>query len=275
MVYSPPSNCDDFSKFLDVDPLQLSGHGGLDDFDFAPKEDGAGGERLPFTGSSGSNNEFEGLLFDSLGSAGMDFQFETLESCDAIDFHASQGNRDCLSSPRPNHKHQQFQVQMDTVNFDPPAQQQEKEQQQKQQDVNQNQRQESYSDLSMCSMQNSSAPSSDQQVSDSASIHQCSKSKLEYKVALRNLAKSMKRSEMTRRHVMMQRDMLPPDQQRALYLAKERLDQQNRLALRQQSSSTVATSFFNRSSGGSFASKMEQSRKRITMYMGQVNHGTL
>lgn len=270
MVFSIPSNFNDVSKFLDAHPLQLSGHGGLDDFDFTPKEDCADGERLLFTGSSGSNNGFEGLLFDSIGSAGMDFQFETLESCDAIDVHASQGNRDCLSSPRPNHKHQQIQFQMDTVNFDPPAQQQ-----QQQQNAIQSQRQESYSDLSMCSMEKSSAPSSNQQVSDSPSIRQCSKSELEYKVALQNLAKSMKRSEMTRRHVMMQRDMLPPEQQRALYLAKERLNQQNRHAVQQQSSSTVATSFFNRSSGGSFASKMEQSRKRIIIYMGQVNHSTL
>ena len=79
----------------------------------------------------------------------------------------------------------------------------------------------------------------------------------------------MKRTEESRRHVMMQRNMLSLDQQRALSLAKEQLQQQN-----QQVQSSIMTSFFT-GSRGTLTDGLEQSRKQISMYMGQVNHQTM
>jgi len=73
---------------------------------------------------------------------------------------------------------------------------------------------------------------------------------------------------------MMQHDMLAPEQQRALYLAKERLCRQNQqVQQEQQPSPAVVASFFHAS--GSFAEKIEESRKKIGMYMSQMNHRTL
>jgi len=273
---SSVNHTDIISKFLDTESIHPSGNDGLEEFDYLLEEDGT-------DGASG----FDRLLTSSIGSIGiMEFQFEMLESCDTDqdedEARLPDNNADCRQdhsptivtpSPPPHKQKQQgFQIQMDMVDFDPSAQEEH---------IAHHQRQTSYSDISMsmCSVQSSSAPSpANQRVPDeslsSAAIdqHQCSK--YQYNEALQKLAESMQRSEMTRRHVMMHRSMLSAEQQRMLYLAKERLNQQMQQQ-QQQSSPTIMTSFFNGSARGSFAEKMEQSRKKIRMYMSQVNQTTL
>mmetsp|Transcript_37154 Transcript_37154/g.80200 ORF Transcript_37154/g.80200 Transcript_37154/m.80200 type:complete len:276 (+) Transcript_37154:92-919(+) len=265
----------DFSGFFDTEL------GGLDEFDYIlGEDDGHGG--FEFGGSPTNSNE----------SSEMDLQIETemIRNCDVIQeqvgkacfparsvdyhYHSCRGKRERSLSPCPQHKQQ--------VNFDLSAERF------------------GYSDLSMSLVSISSeAPSVNQQVfEESASIRPYSKD--QYNEALNNLAESMKRSELTRRHVMLQRDMLAPEQQRALYLAKtqllnqqnkqvkqqtqhaQRQTQQTQLAQQrqQQLSFTIVnhplvTSFFNCETRASFADKMEQRRKKIGMYMGQVNQSTL
>mmetsp|Transcript_9845 Transcript_9845/g.21278 ORF Transcript_9845/g.21278 Transcript_9845/m.21278 type:complete len:275 (+) Transcript_9845:38-862(+) len=250
----------------------------LDDFDFILDKDGADGDCL-FDVSF--DEDFGGVIEDLIGSAEMDFEFETLECCDAdeekedkthfptcsVDCHSHPSECDRSPSPCP-HEHQQQQFQTNMVNVDPPSQQQHIT----------HPRRVSESDISMCSMQSYSTPSTNQQASEPAITD------IQYSEALQNLAESMKRSEMTRCHVRMHCSMLGPEHQRALYQAKVRLNQltqqvqqlnQQQQIQQHQSSSPMTTSFFNGSSQGSFANKMEQSRKKISMYMAQVNRNTL
>mmetsp|Transcript_9461 Transcript_9461/g.17070 ORF Transcript_9461/g.17070 Transcript_9461/m.17070 type:complete len:256 (-) Transcript_9461:91-858(-) len=210
----------------------------------------------------------------SFESSGMDVKIETLGRCDIIREqeeeaglpvnsvdcqHSRRCKRKCSPSPRPQHNQQ--------VNFDPPV------------------KRFTYSGVSMRSMHSSSdGTSANQQISEeSASIHPYSKD--QYSEALNNLAESMKRSEMTRCHVMMQRNMLVLQQQRALYLSKERIpnqqtQQKQQVKQRQQQLSStvlnhpVVTSFFHGSTRTLFADKMGQSSNKIGMYMGQVNQKT-
>mmetsp|Transcript_15042 Transcript_15042/g.27163 ORF Transcript_15042/g.27163 Transcript_15042/m.27163 type:complete len:369 (-) Transcript_15042:80-1186(-) len=368
MSSSINDNYNELSAFLGPDLI------GPCDFDFILEEDGADGEPLPlslFAASSSDDKDFGGLLASSIESTAMDFQFETPEGCDAIqeqEHKASspnysvdrqsrrRGKRDRSPSPRP-HKKKYFQ--MNTVNFGPPAKQQRTTHprrvsfysdfnfnppaQQQQQEQSTPPRQVSYNDLSTCSTQRSSAPSSataNQQVFKFPINHQYSYvAKCIEAFQLQKLVESMKRSEMTRRRAMMHRSiMLRPEHQRALYLAKiqtqqvhqqqssaivmpsflndsaqgsfattteqsrkkigmsvigpkhqqralyppqERLDQQtqqvqlNRQVHQHQLSSQAMTSFFDHSSQGSFADKMRQNRKKISMYMTQINQKTL
>eukprot|EP00580_Thalassiosira_gravida_P003489 CAMPEP_0201618764 /NCGR_PEP_ID=MMETSP0492-20130828/39894_1 /ASSEMBLY_ACC=CAM_ASM_000837 /TAXON_ID=420259 /ORGANISM="Thalassiosira gravida, Strain GMp14c1" /LENGTH=249 /DNA_ID=CAMNT_0048087441 /DNA_START=236 /DNA_END=985 /DNA_ORIENTATION=+ len=241
----------DFSVFLD-DEL-----GGDDEFNFIFEDDGGDGVC-----------EFDGLLANSIGSAGIDLKFETIGHYNVVPSqedeaslptnsvdcqHSLRSKRERSPSPRPC-KQQGFH--MNTVNFEPPA------------------KRVSDSDISMSYTRSSSeTPSASHQVyEEPTAIHPYTKD--QYTKALHNLAESMKRSEMTRRHVMMQHDMLAPEQQRALYLAKERLCRQNQqVQQEQQPSPAVVASFFHAS--GSFAEKIEESRKKIGMYMSQMNHRTL
>eukprot|EP00585_Thalassiosira_rotula_P010052 CAMPEP_0196134444 /NCGR_PEP_ID=MMETSP0910-20130528/3351_1 /TAXON_ID=49265 /ORGANISM="Thalassiosira rotula, Strain GSO102" /LENGTH=420 /DNA_ID=CAMNT_0041394373 /DNA_START=16 /DNA_END=1278 /DNA_ORIENTATION=- len=186
---------------------------------------------------------------------------------------------------------------------------------------------ESCSDLSMSTLQSSTvaAPSPvanvdvhQHQGTDSESFtfqqeEEHPYTEVQYDKALQNLAESMKRTEFsrrqimmlkrtetTRRHVTMARVMLSHEQQRVLHLAKMKLNQQQQQQMpqqvqqgqppqeqlqqqnplqRQTLSSPMVASFFSNSSsatGGSsrssFANTMDQGRKRISMYMGQVNH---
>mmetsp|Transcript_10632 Transcript_10632/g.23204 ORF Transcript_10632/g.23204 Transcript_10632/m.23204 type:complete len:251 (+) Transcript_10632:268-1020(+) len=242
----------DFSVFLD-DEL-----GGDDEFDFIFEDDGGDG-----------GCEFDGLLSNSIGSDGMDLKFETIEHYNVVPAqenetslptnsadcqHSLRTKRERSPSPRPC-KQKIFHMNT-TVNFDPPA------------------KRVSDSDISMSYTRSSpEARSTSHQVyEEPTAIHPYTKD--QYTEALHNLAESMKRSEMTRRHVMMQHAMLPLEQQRALYLAKERLGQQNRqIQHEQQPSTAVVTSFFH--ARGSFVEKIEESRKKIGMYMSQVSHRTL
>lgn len=280
------ANYNDTSELLDIEPLQISEHGHIDDFDFF-HEVRVDGEPL-FT--SGSKNGIDGL-----------FTFETVEtdeSCDnVVHCNSLRSKRGRCSGSGPNPPHKLERCQMNVVNFDHPLQHQ---------STAKNHRQAIYNNLSTSFIQSSSALlAANQQVTKSTNIRQFSKAgyeealqklvesmrrsdvtrrlvKVEYKEALQNLVESMKRSEVTRHHVMVQRGMLAPEQQRALRQAKERLrDQQNQRQRvqqqqRQQEMSSavvnhpVVRSFVNGSiAGGSFADKMVQSRKnRFAFVLG-------
>jgi len=235
----------------------------LDSFDFLLDED-ADGEQL-FNASS--DEDFNGIIADL--SAGMDLEFEAPKCCHAVedreedirlatnsvDCHSRRGKRERSPSPHP-HEHQQFQ--MNTVDFDHHEQQQH---------MKRPRRVVSYSDLSVCSAESSSTLSANQQVSEPATIYQYSQDK--YSEKLQRLAESMKRTQMTRCHVRLHRSMLGPEEQRALYLAKERLNQLSRQMqsmyqtpqIQQQSSTPEMIHFFKSSAQGSFVNKMEESRK--------------
>eukprot|EP00579_Thalassiosira_antarctica_P002406 CAMPEP_0201872564 /NCGR_PEP_ID=MMETSP0902-20130614/5247_1 /ASSEMBLY_ACC=CAM_ASM_000551 /TAXON_ID=420261 /ORGANISM="Thalassiosira antarctica, Strain CCMP982" /LENGTH=270 /DNA_ID=CAMNT_0048398877 /DNA_START=76 /DNA_END=888 /DNA_ORIENTATION=+ len=259
-------------SFLDAVPLHLSANGALDDFDFI-LEEGEDGERL-FADSKNST-DLEVLLSNSRGSAAMDF--ETLESSlnnmrfDSIQeneqmrtscgsHRPSRRSRQRDSSPSPQAGTRNPRFQMNTVNFDPPSQLL---------------HQTSHSDLSMCShataQSSSGVPPSDAQ----------------YTEALQNLAESMKRTEESRRHVMMQRNMLTLAQQQALSSAKEELNQRQQQVQQQQQHqvappqavnsqrdldgrSSIMAAFFS-GSRGTLTNGLEQSRKQLGMYMGSVN----
>mmetsp|Transcript_900 Transcript_900/g.1668 ORF Transcript_900/g.1668 Transcript_900/m.1668 type:complete len:236 (-) Transcript_900:69-776(-) len=230
----------DYSNYNDIPPLLDAELGDLANFFILEEDDG---------GDGGCFIDDDDPLTSSIGSAAMDLQFEFPESCDSnsavqeeedVEDHMPTYNSGCHSrrdkqvpSPRPD-------FQMSVVDFDPPAQHQlhtivTRHHQGQQPSCNN-----SHSDLSMCSsVQSSLAPSVNQQASESesATIHQ--HSKLQYNKALQKLAESMKRTEITRRHLMMlkrseatrrhvtmHRSMLCPEQQRALQLAKERLNHQ-------------------------------------------------
>mmetsp|Transcript_37409 Transcript_37409/g.78902 ORF Transcript_37409/g.78902 Transcript_37409/m.78902 type:complete len:264 (-) Transcript_37409:168-959(-) len=255
----------DCNDFLDAELLRLSDHGGdavLDSFDFILEEDGGDGELLF---ASTSTKVASSLL-------GMDFQFETLENSlnnihmDSDDTDETKeedqarppvrrrGKRDASPSKK--------RVEMNDINFDPPKVKAENIEV-KQQNRRQYERSGSCSDISMSSCESSSdqPTATDEKGPES--------SKVIYNEALQKLADSMKRSEETRRQVMMQRNMLPPDQQRALSLASVQLKHQN-----QQAQSSIMASFFT-GSRRTLTNSLEQSRRQISMYMGQVNHRTL
>lgn len=124
----------------------------------------------------------------------------------------------------------------------------------------------------------------------------------QYSEALRKLAESMQRTEESRRHVLMQRRMLTPEQQRALTVAKEQLRQQTQLVAQQSrasheqphrssfSSSQEGTSSMGRSlspgrlsimdaffsgSKSNLTNGLDQSRTQLGVYMGQMNQRTL
>jgi len=197
-----------------------------------------------------------------------------------------------------SHPQEQQNFQMNTVNFDDPSA--------CEQHIFSHQRQMSDSDLSMSSMQSFSAPHvaatnqegprfayqrqmsgdsdlsissmpnsaaspfiQNQQGSNSSTIHQ-------YTEALQKLAESMKRtevsrrhvimlkrSEATRRHVNMQRGMLSAEEQHALHLAKEWVNQHQQNQQHQQLSHTSL--FDGAGNGNSFANKMDQGRKKISV----------
>mmetsp|Transcript_33954 Transcript_33954/g.62488 ORF Transcript_33954/g.62488 Transcript_33954/m.62488 type:complete len:408 (+) Transcript_33954:20-1243(+) len=280
------------------------------------------------------------LLTTPTGSAGMDFQFEPTDyRCD--DDVTIPGQTSSIVTPmkveeylsRPHQERQQsFQSVNAVDNFNPSTQHHQNHH------LTHPHQSESCSELSMSShsMQSSSTFSSPSPVvnvdhqgvnvnqhqgsdSESFSFQQQEEdpyTKVQYDKALQNLAESMKRTEVSRRQIMMlkrtemtrrlvnmQRGMLSHEQQQMLHLAKmqlnqqqqqqmpqqvqqgqppqEQLQQQNPLQ-RQTLSSPMVASFFSNSSsatGGSsrssFANTMDQGRKRISMYMGQVNHRTL
>mmetsp|Transcript_29985 Transcript_29985/g.64647 ORF Transcript_29985/g.64647 Transcript_29985/m.64647 type:complete len:392 (-) Transcript_29985:370-1545(-) len=277
------------------------------------------------------------LLTTPTGSAGMDFQFEPTDyRCD--DDVTIPGQTSSIVTPmkveeylsRPHQERQQsFQSVNAVDNFSPSTQHHQNHH------LTHPHQSESCSELSMSShsMQSSSTFSSPSPVvnvdhqgvnvnqhqgsdSESFSFQQQEEdpyTKVQYDKALQNLAESMKRTEVsrrqimmlkrtetTRRHVTMARVMLSHEQQRVLHLAKMKLNQQQQQQMpqqvqqgqppqeqlqqqnplqRQTLSSPMVASFFSNSSsatGGSsrssFANTMDQGRKRISMYMGQVNH---
>mmetsp|Transcript_15006 Transcript_15006/g.31869 ORF Transcript_15006/g.31869 Transcript_15006/m.31869 type:complete len:791 (+) Transcript_15006:377-2749(+) len=178
--------------------------------------------------------------------------------------HSRQDKQD--HSPSPHYPHDQRNFPTDTVEFVPSAQQQEPNITYQHQGQHPSH---SVIDIDLCMscsipVTSSSAPSSaNQHVSESKSaivLHPL------YNEALQKLAESMKRTEVTRRHVMMlkrseatrrhvamHRSMLGPEQQRALCLAKERLNQQNQQGQQEQLRATAMTSFFDDLTGGSSA----------------------
>ena len=200
---------------------------------------------------------------------------------------------------------------MSAVNFDPPAAPQQLQQRhsysltqsmppQRVSDFGPPRRLTSESDLSMCSCataQSSSPlpnplPPAFRRASEGMSVNA---SETSYDEALSNLAESMKRTEATRRHVIMQRNMLTPAQQAALSSAKEQLQARNQQLQQQQAQqppmypqaqdmhdneeessqrSSIMAAFFS-GSRGTLTNGLEQSRRQLSMYMGQVNNQTL
>eukprot|EP00584_Thalassiosira_punctigera_P025145 CAMPEP_0172566990 /NCGR_PEP_ID=MMETSP1067-20121228/114074_1 /TAXON_ID=265564 ORGANISM="Thalassiosira punctigera, Strain Tpunct2005C2" /NCGR_SAMPLE_ID=MMETSP1067 /ASSEMBLY_ACC=CAM_ASM_000444 /LENGTH=289 /DNA_ID=CAMNT_0013358239 /DNA_START=8 /DNA_END=877 /DNA_ORIENTATION=+ len=277
------------NSFLDAEALHLSENGALDDFEFLLEEGSNSGERLF---DSRGSADLDALLRDSRGSAAMDFDFEALKNSlssmhvDAIhaggdpamsvnmsELTTSSGSsghpvrhshiRD--RSPSPQKRSEQRRFQLNAVNFDPPSdREQSQPQPQKQQHFGQ-------------------ASHDDQPCAPSSSEEQ-------YNEALQKLAESMKRTEESRKHVMMQRDMLTPAQQWALSSAKERLnrhppqqqlqvsppDPQTHTAPRSISPgrSSIMAAFFS-GSRGTLTNGLEQSRKQLSAYIGSVNHQTL
>lgn len=296
------------SGFLDSEPLHLSGNSaGFDGFDFDLDDDEVDdGERL-FADSKGSA-DLAVLLDDSQGSAAMDFQFETLESSlNDMRFSAIQENG---PGERPARRRNQRRrdgspsplsrscgrIQLNAIDFDPPAAQRGSfvsAAQSASGCFGGPRRQASEGDLSMLSYataQSSPQPNPAQlafrSVPEGGHVTEDS-----YNEALQSLARSMKRTEETRRHVMMQRNMLTPAQQAALSSAKEQLQAQNHQVQQQathaapvpalpaqevhessQRSSIVAA--FLSGSRGTLTNGLEQSRKQLSMYMGQMNNQT-
>lgn len=316
----------DESEFLDSEPLHLSG---VSEFDFILDDED------DEINDSEVDGDADRLFADSKGSAdldafldsqeaAMDFEFETVESSlTKMSFSAiteesetmrnsgnSQGyrpqsrRRNRNSSSGPQDRSSRFSV--NAVNFDPPAAQQQRHSYSLTQSMppqrvggfGQPRRLASESDLSMCSYSTAqSTPMPNpvpalRRVSEGPNLTEAS-----YNDALRNLAESMKRTEATRRHVMMQRDMLSPVQQAALSSAKEQLqaqyqqvqqqatqEQQQTTApesapqedMQQESSqrSSIMAAFFS-GSRGTLTNNLAQSRKQLGLYMNQMNNQTL
>jgi hypothetical protein len=123
----------------------------------------------------------------------------------------------------------------------------------------------------------------------------------QYSEALQKLAESMRRTEESRKLVLMQRRMLTPDQQHSLNVAKEQLRQQTQLVAQQfqpsqeqpqrcsfsssqggDSSTTrslspgrssIMDAFFS-GSRGTLTNGLDQSRTQLGNYMGQMNQRT-
>ena len=109
-------------------------------------------------------------------------------------------------------------------------------------------RQASHSDVSMCSNTTSRTISSTQ----------AEDFKAQYSEALHNLAESMKRSEESRQYVVkMKREVFTPKQQAELSLAKTRLEEQNQQVQL------------------SFMAALEESRKKLGIYLGHISQQTL
>mmetsp|Transcript_27428 Transcript_27428/g.58669 ORF Transcript_27428/g.58669 Transcript_27428/m.58669 type:complete len:295 (+) Transcript_27428:57-941(+) len=272
------SNCHtafpDDSEFLDAD-LHLSGQS-ADLFDFILEE---GEDALFADSSSRDSSDLDALLSDSRGSAAMDFEgFENLEgSLNNTHVGAIQNNEARRSSysgrrsrrdrsPSP-HARGRFQM-MEEFSFDPPVQQ--------------HQRQTSHGDLPMSSYamaQTSPTPNNNNSQLQPV-VYEHSEggqySKVQYNEALQKLANSMKRTEESRRHVMMQRNMLTPAQQHAISSAKEQLQQQVDTVTPQDGQCQCSTrsispgrSFTFSGSRGTLTNGLDQSRRQLSMYMGQ------
>ena len=123
----------------------------------------------------------------------------------------------------------------------------------------------------------------------------------QYSEALQKLAESMRRTEESRKLVLMQRRMLTPDQQHSLYVAKEQLRQQTQLVAQQfqpsqeqpqrcsfsssqggdsstsrslsPGRSSIMDAFFS-GSRGTLTNGLDQSRTQLGNYMGQMNQRT-
>lgn len=151
--------------------------------------------------SEQSDGVLDGLI-DSKGSA-VDFLFDSLEKSIASMSLDSRFEPLPVRGGRMRRRKSLKQFQIDAVNFDPPAQRQPSRRASLDDDM---------SVLSLPSLA-TPAPSRDENLVE----RQAS----EPKIRFQKLAESMQRSEVTRRQVMMQRQMLSPEQQRALYEARE------------------------------------------------------
>jgi hypothetical protein len=124
-------------------------------------------------------------------------------------------------------------IPMNTINFDPPT--------------SILVRQASLNDVSMCSYTTTRTSSSTSAVFEA-----------QYSEALHGLLESMKRTEESRKYVLkMKREVLTPEQQAALSLAKTMLEMQNQQVQL------------------SFVAALEGSRKKLGMYLGHTSQQTL
>eukprot|EP00581_Thalassiosira_minuscula_P006800 CAMPEP_0183707482 /NCGR_PEP_ID=MMETSP0737-20130205/4043_1 /TAXON_ID=385413 /ORGANISM="Thalassiosira miniscula, Strain CCMP1093" /LENGTH=318 /DNA_ID=CAMNT_0025935153 /DNA_START=39 /DNA_END=995 /DNA_ORIENTATION=+ len=289
------------SAYLDSAPLHLSGVSGVsgvEDFDMLFENDEESGAERMFSDSKASA-DLEALLANSRGSIGM-MDFETLESSfGGMRFDSGPGAQEIETkrpsggrrsqrrnrvSPTPLAQSMPPRFQISAVNFDPEEQQQQQQQQRLQRQ--QKPQAASCNDLHM------SAPSFSALNDDS------------YTEALQNLADSMKRTEESRKHVIMQREMLTPEQQHALSSAKEHLNnqkiqvvpqQQHAVSSQQQpvtppppqyptanpslprsmpSRASVMAAFLS-GSRGTLTDGLENSRKQLGTYMSAMNQQTM
>jgi len=277
------------SEFLDSDILRLSGHSmDLFDsgFDFLDCD-----ERI-FADSTGSNSM---MPISQVSCATIkEDKFENLEgSLDNMHVDVAEQDHDEIMrtsyNTRPSNgsarRSQSLRArspipqarprfQMNEVSFDPPTQQP--------------RRQMSHSDLSMSSAPESSAPEGSALCSSSHSLNIVSEeSQINYNEALMNLAESMKRTEESRKAVMMQRTMLTPAQQQVIYCAKEQMQQRVEVTPTQNAqgqrvnarslspgNSSIMTAFFS-GSRGTLTNGLDDSRRKLTTYMIQMNNQTM
>lgn len=221
-------------EILDAEPLQISGVSL--DFDFMLEDneleedvDEDDGDHFPFTNFSSS------YIMDSTETL-RDSRFDTIQGNETTLYPSSiNATQDPPSSiPQLALCENRRFISMDTTNFDPPT--------------SIRVRQARHSDASMCSYTTTRTSSS-----TSAEY-----SEVQYSEALRSLAESMKRSEESRKYVVkMKRDVLTPEQQAALSLAKTRLESQNHQVQL------------------SFMTALEESRKQLGSFLEHMSQHTL
>mmetsp|Transcript_14722 Transcript_14722/g.21831 ORF Transcript_14722/g.21831 Transcript_14722/m.21831 type:complete len:321 (+) Transcript_14722:63-1025(+) len=146
----------------------------------------------------------------------------------------------------------------------------------------------SHDDLSLCSFNTAqtSQVASDPLNASSSSLLKPDGEQVNYHSALASLAQSMQRTEQSRRHVMLQISRLTPDQRAALEEARHRQLQaiqtealipvQTPTSTRELSPtrSSIVNAFF-AGSRGTLTNGLEQSRRQLRNYMGQVQNQTL
>jgi len=146
----------------------------------------------------------------------------------------------------------------------------------------------SHDDLSLCSFNTAqtSQVASDPLNASSSSLLKPDGEQVNYHSALASLAQSMQRTEQSRRQVMLQRSLLTPNQRVALEEARHRQLQaiqtealipvQTPTSTREMSPTrtSIVNAFF-AGSRGTLTNGLEQSRRQLRNYMGQVQNQTL
>lgn len=254
----------DESEFLDALPLRGLGEEGLDDFD-AFLDDNYDDR---FLANSQGSVAMDRIFADSQGSATMDCEFEclsksmenvTLDFIDEVGEQPQQrksqqnGDRRARSvrgrSPSPPRR--RFHIQ-NNINFDPTP---------LPYDCSSSAR----DDVSMCSFNTAQTDASCFSISPGTQAR--------YNESLERLAQSMKRTEESRRQVLMQRELL-------LKSAADESMMRRASAMAPSvrplspGRSSIMTAFFS-GSRGTLTNGLEHSRRQLRMYMNQINNQSL